>query len=85
MGRTLFIVSRRHPDLYAYLRERFASDPGVTVILDRRVGQRRQTDGAYAFDGRNAERRMHPEVERELQTRSHAILTIPERVEDVPC
>jgi hypothetical protein len=28
---------------------------------------------------------MHPEVERELQTRSHAILTIPERVEDVPC
>jgi hypothetical protein len=84
MGRTLFIVSRQHPDLYAYLRERFASDRGVEVVLDRRVAQRRRGEAPYPAERRQAERRGRPEVELELQTRSHAILTIPERAEDVP-
>jgi hypothetical protein len=84
MGRTLFIVSRQHPDLYAYLRERFAADHGVEVVLDRRVAQRRRRDGSHPIERRQAERRVRPEVEAELQTRSHAILTIPELSEDVP-
>ena len=84
MGRTLFIVSRQHSDLYAYLRERFASDHGVEVVLDRRVAQRRRRDAAYPVERRRAERRGRPEVELELQTRSHAILTIPDLPEDVP-
>jgi hypothetical protein len=78
MGRTLFIVSRQHPDLYAYLRERFASDTAVEVILDRRLGQRRQREAPPGVDRRRADRRSRPEVEIELQTRSHAIITIPE-------
>jgi hypothetical protein len=78
MGRTLFIVSREHPDLYAYLRERFASDTAVEVILDRRLGQRRQRDAPTGVDRRQADRRSRPEVEIELRTRSHAIITIPE-------
>jgi hypothetical protein len=78
MGRTLFIVSRQHPDLYAYLRERFAADTAVEVILDRRVGQRRQRHAVTPVDRRRADRRTRPEVEVELQTRSHAIITIPE-------
>lgn len=78
MGRTLFIVSRQHPDLYAYLRERFATDDAVEVILDRRLGQRRQRDTAPDTDRRRADRRERPEVEMELRTRSHAIITIPE-------
>lgn len=85
MGRTLFIVSRDHPDLYAYLRERFASDNAVEVVLYRRTTQRRHHEQPYEVDRRQAERRRHPEVELELQTRSHAIITIPERDEDVPC
>jgi hypothetical protein len=85
MGRTLFIVSRHHPDLYAYLRERFASDHGVEVVLDRRTAQRRRREQAYEIDRRQADRRRRPEVEVELQTRSHAIITLPEREENVPC
>jgi hypothetical protein len=78
MGRTVFVVSRQHPDLYAYLRERFANDAAVEVILDRRLGQRRQRAEERDVDRRRADRRARPEVELELQTRSHAIITIPE-------
>ena len=82
MGVTLFIVSRDHPDLYAYLRERFATDRGVEVILDRRLGQRRQGNEPYQRERRQDERRRRPEVDLELQSRSHAIITIP--AGDVP-
>jgi hypothetical protein len=77
MGRTLFVVSRRHPDLYHYLRERFASDAAVEVILDRRIAERRQRQTPRATERRQADRRRRPEVELELQVRSHAIITIP--------
>ena len=83
MGRTLFIVSRQHPDLYTYLRERFATDTAVEVILDRRVGQRRQREEpAPTEDRRRADRRARPEVELELRSRSHAIITIPDLAMD---
>lgn len=82
MGRTLFIVSRHDRDLYEYLGERFATDAAVEVILDRRVRERRQRDEPHGVDCRRADRRRRPEVETELQTRSHAILTIPDLVMD---
>lgn len=78
MGRTLFVVSRHHPDLFAYLRERFATDTNVEVILDRRMAQRRQREVRPDSDRRRADRRSRPEVEMELKTRSHAIITIPD-------
>jgi hypothetical protein len=78
MGRTLFIVSRQHPDLYAYLRERFATDTAVEVILDRRVGERRKRDVRPEVNRRRVDRRARPEVELELRTRSHAIITMPD-------
>jgi hypothetical protein len=71
--RTLFIVSRRHPDLYEYLKERFANDDQVEVILDRRAGAAARQPGAE----RGAEeRRCHPEVDTELESRSHAVVTV---------
>lgn len=76
MARNVFIVSRQHRDLYTYLRERFASDPAVEVVLDRRFGQRRQQQAPVDAERRRNERRQRPEVEAELQTRSHAIITI---------
>lgn len=82
MGRNLFVVSRRYPDLYEYLRERFASDPAVVVILDRRVTQRRRAQGPYEAERRRGDRRSRPEVEIELQTRSHAIITMPDAAEE---
>jgi hypothetical protein len=82
MGRTLFVVSRHHPDLFAYLRERFATDTNVEVILDRRMAQRRQREVRPEAERRRADRRSRPEVEMELKTRSHAIITIPDLVID---
>ena len=84
MGRNVFIVSRQHRDLYTYLRERFASDPAVEVILDRRFGQRRQRKTEVGAERRRADRRQRPEVEQELQTRSHAIITIDETTGETP-
>jgi hypothetical protein len=84
MGRNVFIVSRQHRDLYTYLRERFASDPAVEVVLDRRFGQRRQRQSPVDAERRRSDRRQRPEVEAELQTRSHAIITIEDLAGDLP-
>lgn len=82
MGRTVFIVSRHHRDLYAYLSERFATDSAVEVILDRRLAERRQRAVPPVVERRGGDRRQRPEVEAELLTRSHAIITLPDLVED---
>lgn len=75
VARTLFIVSRRHTDLYEYLKERFAGDEQVEVILDRRgAGDRAVETPAAATPP--AERRCRPEVDAELRARSHAVVTL---------
>ena len=73
---TFFIVSRRHEDLYIYLTGRFAADPSVTVILDRRVASFPARTSEFAPDP--ADRRRRPYVDTELRSRSHAILTVAE-------
>jgi hypothetical protein len=77
MARNLFIVSRYHPDLFSYLKERFNGDDAVEIILDRRSRQRRHRHEAPNVERRRCDRRCRPEVDAELRTRSHAILTIP--------
>ena len=78
MGRTVYIVARDHPELYAYLRERFTCDGEVDVILDRRVVQRRRVSMPHGPERRRSERRARPEADTELQIRSHAIITLPD-------
>ena len=79
MARHLFIVSRAHQALYDYLLERFRTDEKVTVILDRRVGDRRRGDGKTEWQGvdrRREERRRKTPPDNDLTTRSHQIITI---------
>jgi hypothetical protein len=76
MPRHLFIVSRDHQELYTYLTERFADDPKVSVILDRRVGERRRVSVPVAVERRQADRRQRPEIDAEIRTRSYAIVTV---------
>jgi len=38
----LFIVSRQQPDLYSYLLREFSEEADVSIVLDRRYGERRQ-------------------------------------------
>ena len=71
MPRYLFIVSSRDPGLFELLKERFADDQNVEVVLDRR---------AYpAPSGRRppVERRRRPEVNEELRVSSYAVVTLP--------
>ncbi|HXH83309.1 MAG TPA: hypothetical protein VNN07_10305 [Candidatus Tectomicrobia bacterium] len=76
MPRHLFVVSRSSPDFYEYLLERFADDTNVEVIMDRRIAQRRQRETGVPVERRRADRRSRPYVDRELETRSHAIITL---------
>lgn len=78
MGRTMYIVARDHPELFAYLRDRFSCDGTVEVILDRRFAQRRQRSTSHTPERRRADRRTHPEVDQELEIRAHAIVTLPD-------
>ena len=78
MARHLFIVSRHHVRMHAYLQERFQGDDKVELILDRRMAQRRSSAGAHAVERRRSDRRARPELDIELRARSHVILTLPE-------
>jgi hypothetical protein len=76
MGHTMYIVARDHPELFAYLRDRFSGDGTVEVILDRRFAQRRQGGAHRTPERRRADRRLRPEVDQELKIRAHAIITV---------
>jgi hypothetical protein len=78
LQRTLFIVSRGEEELYVYLQDRFATDGAVTVILDRRVLERRLANLTPERQRRRTNRRRRPDVDAELRIRSHAIVTLPE-------
>ena len=82
MVRHLFIVGRAHPDLFDFLAKRFADDPNVVVILDRRVADRRHALTPQLPLGmdrrRGIDRRSRPSVDEELKVRSHAIITLPD-------
>jgi hypothetical protein len=73
MTRHLFILSRRDPELYSYLKERFAGDAAVEVIVDRRHTESGPTPGSSGVD-----RRRRPDADAELLTRSYTIVTLAE-------
>ena len=64
MAKHLFIVSRQQPELFSYLSREFSAESEVTVIIDRRQGQRRanaeraarEEQAANAVRSANAER-----------------------------
>lgn len=75
--RHLLIVSRHHPGLYDYIRQRFAGEPNVAVIFDRRRGRDRRRQGSSTgVERRAGERRMRPQVDAALRMESMQFLTI---------
>jgi hypothetical protein len=74
----LFIVSRHEPGLFSYLSREFADEPGVTVILDRRHGERRggaETEASVA-DRRQADRRLKTEMVDKLAALGYAFVRL---------
>jgi hypothetical protein len=74
MAGGLVIVSRQHPDLYVYLRDRFAAAADVAVILDRRVGERRRKQVPAEREHRRRDRRSRPDVDAQLGSLYHVIV-----------
>ena len=75
MPAQLFIVARRHPELYDYLSARFTDDAKVAVVLDRRLAPRRRRALPAAAERRRVDRRARPEVDEQLRATSLAIVT----------
>ena len=69
----LVIVARPQVNLYEYLRQKFADDPNVQVVLDRRQGERRGETAATAADRGAADRR-HMEIDQALRARGLAVV-----------
>ncbi len=69
----LFVVAHHARQLYDYLKGEYASEP-VTVILDRRHGQRREGDQTPASERRHAERRRQVRVDDAIRTRGFAVV-----------
>ena len=78
MGRHLFVVTRLQSWFYDYLVERFADDSNVTVIRDRRLGERRRSARGVSPGGerRQGERRRRQHLDAELETHSHIIVEL---------
>lgn len=55
--RHVFVVSREQRGLYEFLRAEFAQQPDVSVILDRRYGERRRRSAPRAEERRRGDRR----------------------------
>lgn len=79
MAEHLFIVSRRHPGLFTYLSREFSDEPGVTVIVDRREGQRRvgrERRAAPREDRRKSDRRARPETQTQISALGYAFVRL---------
>jgi hypothetical protein len=71
----MFIVARRHSELYEYLNAQLADDATVRVVLDRRLAARRRRALPAAAERRRVDRRSRPEVDEQLRATSLAIVT----------
>jgi hypothetical protein len=73
MAQLVFIVSRHRPRLRDYLQREFAGNAEVTVIVDRRLGERRLDRGSRSPDRRNANRRQE-QIDERLRSMGWAIV-----------
>jgi predicted ATPase/class 3 adenylate cyclase len=72
----LFVVAREKAQLYEYLKQEFANEP-VTVVLDRRQGERRHEDQPHAEERREADRRADADADAALRQRGFAVISRP--------
>jgi hypothetical protein len=55
--KVMVIVPRTAPALFAYLKEKFANDPTISVMMDRRSQERRRRSDAPVAERRRGDRR----------------------------
>jgi class 3 adenylate cyclase/tetratricopeptide (TPR) repeat protein len=70
----IFIVARYNPQLYDYLQREFSHEERIRIIMDRRVGERRQQAVPASGERRQTDRRRHEDVDANLRERGFVIL-----------
>jgi len=55
--KVMVIVPRTAPALFAYLKDKFADDVTISVIMDRRIAERRRRSDAPSTERRLGDRR----------------------------
>jgi hypothetical protein len=75
-GRFVFVISRREPQIYEYVREAFALEGDVAVVVDRRVGERRHHAAPRGAERRRQDRRIRGDVADDLKSRGCAFVTL---------
>jgi hypothetical protein len=76
-GQFVVIVARHDAALFARVSEQLLDDPRVSVILDRRYGERRQESRRYWRERRQVERRQPPDYWDD--TRYHPVIVVAMR------
>lgn len=69
----VIVVSRTELNRYMYLKHLYA-DQGMDVVLDRRLGERRQRVMPPRVERRHMERRAYRDITSELQATGWAVL-----------
>jgi hypothetical protein len=75
--RSLFIVNRFLPSLHDHLCAQFGAEPGVDVVLDRRMGERRADLHRVRRvwrERRSGERRRNTRAQEDLRTMGYAFV-----------
>ncbi len=68
--KVMVIVPRTAPALFAYLKDKFAADPTISVLIDRRTRDRRRRSDVPIVERRRSDRRQ--------TDRAHAIVVTEE-------
>lgn len=79
MARYLFIVSKKRPELRAYLLDHFVDEDEVVVTIDRRRGERRREHVDTGRERRQGHRRWRPENDEALESIGAFMVPLDER------
>ena len=55
--KVMVIVPRTAPALFAYLKDKFADDQTISVVMDRRIAERRRRSDTPSTERRRVDRR----------------------------
>jgi len=72
--RSLLIVARDQGDLYDCLQHAYADSETITVLVDRRQGERRRRVQPVAGERRYGDRRSLPSLEHDLRFQQYVLV-----------
>ncbi len=76
MQTIVFVVARHRRELFEALKQAFAGEPNVSVLLDRRVEHRRRGPGAVPKERRRFDRRERHIADIELRARGWTMIQL---------